>query len=60
MKRIIDRRTFETSTQEMENDRKKDLWKQPWTPEDLSNLHIIMSDLEVTFHLISRLSISLS
>ncbi|KMZ64419.1 hypothetical protein ZOSMA_36G00220 [Zostera marina] len=46
MKRIIDRRTFETSTQEMENDRKKDLWKQPWTPEDLSNLHIIMSDLE--------------
>ncbi|KMZ64506.1 ATP-dependent zinc metalloprotease FtsH 3 [Zostera marina] len=43
---IIDRRTFETDTQEMENDRKKDLWKQSWTPEDLSNLHMIMSDLE--------------
>ncbi|KAH6763574.1 cell division cycle 48C [Perilla frutescens var. hirtella] len=47
MKRIIDKRKAEMSTeQQKDEDHSEDWWRQPWSDEEMENLSITMADFE--------------
>lgn len=46
MKRIIDERKHDLS-QDLTSERAEDWWREPWSPEEITNLAIKMSDFEV-------------
>lgn len=48
MKRIIDQRKCELSTDFADNEHIEDWWRQPWLPEEMEKLAITMTDFEVS------------
>ncbi|KAA8545031.1 hypothetical protein F0562_019752 [Nyssa sinensis] len=46
MKRIIDRRKSELSSEPPDGDHADEWWRHPWLPEEMEKLSIIMSDFE--------------
>ncbi|KAF5756764.1 putative AAA+ ATPase domain, ATPase, AAA-type, core, NVL2, nucleolin binding protein [Helianthus annuus] len=47
MKRIIDGRKLELSTESTDAEQNEDWWRKGWTPEEMDKLSITMSDFEV-------------
>ncbi|XP_022925018.1 cell division control protein 48 homolog C-like [Cucurbita moschata] len=52
MKRIIDQRKFELSTDFVDKEHIEDWWKQPWLPEEMGKLAITMTDFEEAIQMI--------
>ncbi|KAG6595581.1 Cell division control protein 48-like C, partial [Cucurbita argyrosperma subsp. sororia] len=52
MKRIVDQRKFELSTDFVDKEHIEDWWKQPWLPEEMEKLAITMTDFEEAIQMI--------
>ncbi|XP_038882465.1 cell division control protein 48 homolog C [Benincasa hispida] len=52
MKRIIDQRKCDLSTDFVDKEHIEDWWRQPWSPEELEKLAITMSDFEEAIQMV--------
>ncbi|KAI3818638.1 hypothetical protein L1987_12453 [Smallanthus sonchifolius] len=52
MKRIIDGRKSELSTESTDTEQNEDWWRKAWTPEEMDKLSITMCDFEVAAKLV--------
>ncbi|KAA0038084.1 cell division control protein 48-like protein C-like [Cucumis melo var. makuwa] len=52
MKRIIDQRKCELSTDFADNEHIEDWWRQPWLPEEMEKLAITMTDFEEAIQMV--------
>ncbi|KAG6603180.1 Cell division control protein 48-like C, partial [Cucurbita argyrosperma subsp. sororia] len=52
MKRIIDQRKCELSSDVVDKEHMEDWWKQPWLPEEMDKLAITMTDFEEAIQMV--------